>query len=73
MHEARGVAMRQSDSEKFLRLYRWACMLAAVIGVSAAVYFWAIRGPALGLTFVVLTTLLLPAYSAAAWRARRGR
>jgi hypothetical protein len=67
------VAIRQSDQEKFLRIYRSTCMVAAVIGAVAAGYFWAIEGLALGLTFVVLTALLLPAYCGAAWRVRRGR
>jgi hypothetical protein len=60
------------DPERLIRGYRWVCIIGAVIGVAAAIYFF-VTGPSdVGWVFIVLTVLLLPAYVAFRHAARRG-
>lgn len=56
------------------RLYGMVCMVGAVIGVPAAVYFWVSGSPATGTVLTVLTVLLLPSWLAyrAAWTRAQG-
>ena len=66
---------RWSEGElaRFVRVYRWTCVIGAIIGIAAAAYFFA-TGPAdLGWVFLILTILLLPAYVLVRWRANRRR
>ena len=57
-----------------LQAYRVACLFAAVLGIGAALYFWLGEDrPDMGVLFVVVTLLLLPAYLLYAWAVRRRR
>ncbi len=44
------------------RLFGMVCLVGALIGVAAAVYFWVSGSPATGAFLAVLTVLLLPAW-----------
>jgi hypothetical protein len=57
---------------RFARAYKWVCVVGAVIGITATIYFF-VTGPTdVGWVLGVLTVLLLPACLLVQWRARKG-
>ena len=54
------------------RKYGLICLIAAPVGIAAAIYVWIDANAATGIFFAVVTVLLLPAWLmySAAWRRR---
>lgn len=57
------------------RVFGLVCLVGAVIGAAATVYFWIAANAATGVLFAVLTVLLLPSWLlySAGWRRVRRR
>lgn len=62
----------EGESARIARAYKWTCVVGAVVGIVATIYFF-VTGPTdVGWVLGVLTVLLIPAYLLVRWRTRKG-